>query len=254
MNIYFFNFNKIFLLFLFLWITFINYTNAKETYFDLSEDNIKIETDFDGKEIIIFGILKDGLETIITIKGPLINSKIQKKENIFGFWFNTKQITYNSIPSIFFISSSSAVKDILPISTLIKEGLSFEHLLENKIYNRNFSSDANQKQWKENFIRIKKEKGLFKNFDLKKVKDKLFQTRVFFPSNSMPGIYNVIAYEIKDQVIITKDIKSITIKKFGIGSQIYNFANNHPAAYGFFAIIFAIISGVIAATLFRRAK
>ena len=70
-----------------------------------SENNIKIETDFIGKEVIIFGILNDDHETIMTIKGPEKNALIQKKERILGFWFNTKQITYNQIPSIFFISS-----------------------------------------------------------------------------------------------------------------------------------------------------
>ena len=79
---------------------------SAEAYFDLSENNIKIETDFIGKEIIIFGILEDEQETLITIKGPEKNSKIQKKERILGFWFNTKQITYNNIPSIFFIAAS----------------------------------------------------------------------------------------------------------------------------------------------------
>ena len=69
-----------------------------EAYFDISEDNIKIETNFTGKEVIIFGILNDGQETIMTIKGPQKNAVIQKKERILGFWFNTKQITYNEIP------------------------------------------------------------------------------------------------------------------------------------------------------------
>ena len=78
-----------------------------EAYFDLSENNIKIETDFNGKEVIIFGILNENQETIISIKGPEKNAVIQKKERILGFWFNAKQITYNQTPSIFFIASSS---------------------------------------------------------------------------------------------------------------------------------------------------
>ena len=107
--------------------------NSKNTYFDLSENKIKINTDFNGKEIIIFGILENNKEIILTIKGPLKNSKIQKKERIFGFWFNTKHITYEKIPSTFFIASSSIVENILPVSTIIKEELSFDYLLENKI-------------------------------------------------------------------------------------------------------------------------
>ena len=115
---------------------------------------------------IIFGILNDNEETIITIKGPEKNAVIQKKERILGFWFNTKQITYNKIPSIFFIASSNNIKDILPTSTIIKEELSFDYLLENKLSQRNFISDASLETWKNNFVRIKKSKHLFKEYSV----------------------------------------------------------------------------------------
>ena len=73
--------------------------NAEEVYFDLSEDNIEIKTDFDGKEVIIFGLLQDDHDTLLTIKGPLSKMKIQKKERYFGVWINNKQITYSKIPN-----------------------------------------------------------------------------------------------------------------------------------------------------------
>ena len=226
--------------------------NSKNTYFDLSENNIEINTDFNGKEIIIFGILENNKDTILTIKGPLKNSKIQKKERMFGLWFNTKHITYENIPSTFFIASSTKIENILPLSTLIKEELSFDYILENKISNRNFISNASQNIWKKNFVRLKKYKNLFKEYEINNINNKLFQTRVFFPPNSIPGKYIVSVYQIKNNIITDRDDKMIIIEKSGIGSQIYNFAHKHSAAYGLFTIIFAIISGLLAATLFRR--
>ena len=223
-----------------------------EAYFDLSESEIKIETDFNGKEIIIFGILNEDQDTLITIKGPEKKALIQKKERILGFWFNTKQITYNKIPSIFFIASSTNLENILPMSTIIKEELSFDLLLENKLSKRNFISDISLQVWKDNFVRIKKNKNLFKDYRVEKIENKLFQTRVFFPAESIPGKYKVNVYQIKNNVILNKKEKIITLQKSGIGSQIYDFAHNNAAAYGFFTIIFAILSGFLAATLFRR--
>ena len=58
-------------------------TALAEAYFDISENNIKIETNFIGKEVIIFGILNDDQETIMTIEGSrkkCCHSK--KRENI----------------------------------------------------------------------------------------------------------------------------------------------------------------------------
>ena len=223
-----------------------------EAYFDISENNIKIETNFIGKEVIIFGILNDDQETIMTIKGPEKNAVIQKKERILGFWFNTKKITYNQIPSIFFIASSNEIEDILPTSTIIKEELSFDYLLENKTSQRNFISDISLDTWKSNFVRIKKNKNLFKEYKIENIDNKLFQTRIFFPAKSIPGEYKVNVYQIKNNLILNKKEKVITLKKSGIGNQIYNFAHKNAAAYGLFAIIFAVLSGFLAATLFRR--
>ena len=223
-----------------------------EAYFDIYENNIKIETNFIGKEVIIFGILNDDQETIMTIKGPEKNALIQKKERILGFWFNTKKITYNQIPSIFFIASSNEIEDILPTSTIIKEELSFDYLLENKTSQRNFISDISLDTWKGNFVRIKKNKNLFKEYEIENIDNKLFQTRIFFPAKSIPGEYKVNVYQIKDNLIINNKEKVITLKKSGIGNQIYNFAHKNAAAYGLFAIIFAVLSGFLAATLFRR--
>ena len=223
-----------------------------EAYFDISENNIKIETNFIGKEVIIFGILNDDQETIMTIKGPEKNVLIQKKERILGFWFNTKKITYNQIPSIFFIASSNEIEDILPTSTIIKEELSFDYLLENKTSQRNFISDISLDTWKSNFVRIKKNKNLFKEYEIENIDNKLFQTRIFFPAKAIPGEYKVNVYQIKDNLILNNKEKVITLKKSGIGNQIYNFAHKNAAAYGLFAIIFAVLSGFLAATLFRR--
>lgn len=236
----------------FILLILISNSVLAEAYFDISDDNIKIETNFIGKEVIIFGILNDDQDTILTIKGPEKNAVIQKKERILGFWFNTKQITYNQIPSIFFIASSNNIEDILPASTIIKEELSFNYLLENKTSQRNFISDVSLDTWKDNFVRIKKSKNLFKEYSVENIDNKLFQTRIFFPAKSIPGEYKVNVYQIENNLILNNKEKIITLKKSGIGSQIYNFAHKNAAAYGLFAIIFAVLSGFLAATLFRR--
>ena len=236
----------------FIIVFFFTKAILAEAYFDLSQNNIKIETDFNGKEIIIFGILNDDQETLIAIKGPEKKALIQKKERILGFWFNTMQITYNKVPSIFFIASSENIEDILPMSTIIKEELSFDLLLENKLSKRNFISDVSLEDWKVNFVRIKKNKNLFKQYKVEKIDNKLFQTQVFFPAESIPGEYKVQVYQIKNNIILNKKEKILTLQKSGMGSQIYDFAHKNAAAYGFFTVVFAILSGFLAATLFRR--
>ena len=247
------NMNKIIFINIFFITSFVNfYVYSQETYFDLSQDEIKIETNFDGKEIIIFGLLEDDHDTILAIRGPSKKLKIQKKDRYFGVWFNTKRITYSNVPNIFFLASTNNIKNILPESKLIQENLSFDGILRNKNYNQNFAFENDQDIWIENFIRIKKEKLFYSQFEMKNFENKLFQTSVYFPATTTPGKYTVSVYHVRNKTIISKEDKIINIEKSGIGSDIYKFANDNSVAYGLFAIIFAILSGLIAATLFRR--
>ena len=59
---------------------------------------------------------------------------------------------------------------------------------------------------------------------MKKVKDKLFQTSVFFPTNTIPGIYNVDIYYIRNNTIMSTDQKNIVIKKTLIFLILFNYS------------------------------
>ena len=244
------NMIKIFLFFIIL--IFNSNVHAGEAYFDLSENEIQIQTDFNGKEVIIFGVFEEGEDTIISIEGPKKDTKVMKKERIVGFWFNTKKVIYKSLPSLFFISSSSPIKKILNQETIIKEKLYFDEILVNAITQRDFIEQKNLDIWSKNLIEIKIDNNLFKEYKFNNIENKLFQTRVFFPTNSIPGKYNIQIYQVKNKVIINKKNKIINIKKSGIGEKISKFANSQPATYGLLSVIFAVLSGLFAATIFRR--
>ena len=137
------NYLKKHLSFIIFFILFNNNALSDESYFDLSEKEIQIQTDFNGKEIIIFGILQKNQDSIISIKCPKKDTNVLKKERILGFWFNTKRVIYKNLPSLFFISSSKPVEDILSRESIIKEKLYFNELLVNAITQRDFIDQKN---------------------------------------------------------------------------------------------------------------
>ena len=79
-----------------------------------------------------------------------------------------------------------------------------------------------------------------------------FQTKVFFPSNTLPGLYDVTIYQIKNKIVIGEKNKKITVSRAGIGSTIYEFAHDEPATYGIICIMLAAFAGLAAATAFRK--
>ena len=227
---------------------------GNESYFDLSDKKIEIQTNFNGKEVIIFGLTEPQFDTIIIIKGPKKDAVVNKKERILGFWFNTKRVIYKDLPSIFFIASSSPINEILPKETIFRKALHFKEMAVNLITQRDFNfADQNKfKMWNKNMIQIKKTLNLYKEYNLKIVDNKLFQTKVFFPSNSAPGSYDVDIYQIQNKVIVSEKNKQIIIKKTGIGNKIFQFAHDQPSTYGILCILLATFAGLIGAAVFRR--
>ena len=113
MRIMLFNQRKYILLIVFFYLVLPKTLQAEKAYFDLSDETINIETDFKGKEVIIFGLTDPSYDTALIIKGPNRNYKLAIKERLFGIWIETKKFNYENIPSIFFIASSSQINDIL---------------------------------------------------------------------------------------------------------------------------------------------
>ena len=227
---------------------------ANQAYFDLSDQEIEIQTNFNGKEVIIFGLTEPEFETLLTIRGPEEYKKLQKKERIFGIWVNNNKIIYRNLPSIYFIAASAPVTQILDEENIVKDSLYFEPMIINLMSQRNFnfSKENNEKMWSKNLINIKQKNNFYKEYEIKIVDDKLFQTRVFFPANTIPGNYQINIYQIKDKKIVSKKNKSINIIKSGIGNELFNLAHNNPITYGILCIVFAIFSGFLAAVVFRR--
>ena len=110
--------NKFFLIIIIAIIITNKSTFGSEAYFDLSDKEINIETDFNGKEVIIFGLTDPSYDTILIIKGPKKNIKLSMKERIFGFWLETKKIIYKDMPSILFIASSNLFNSIAVLETI----------------------------------------------------------------------------------------------------------------------------------------
>ena len=107
------------LYFLIIFCFFVpNFSHADKAYFDMSEDTINIQTDFKGKDVIIFGLSDQSYDTVLIIKGPKRNIKLSIKERLFGFWIDTKKFTFENIPSIFFIASTAPINDILDEKTI----------------------------------------------------------------------------------------------------------------------------------------
>ena len=69
--------------------------------------------------------------------------------------------------------------------------------------------ENNLYKWDSNFIRKQKDNEFYKHYSLEIIDEKLFQTRIFFPSNIIPGIYEVNILQVDNKNIINESKKNI---------------------------------------------
>jgi len=93
--------NKTIILMILYFLIFPKILHADKAYFDLSDEIIKIETNFTGKEIIIFGLADPIYDTILVIKGPKKDATLTIKERLFGIWIKTKKFKYKEIVRLY---------------------------------------------------------------------------------------------------------------------------------------------------------
>ena len=246
-KINFFNYK---IIILFCIIIFPNIVYAQKTYFDLSQNEINIDTNFTGQELILFGLTEPKQDIIVVVRGPEEDLTIRNKKRILGFWFNTNSVTFAKIPKVYFICSNYNIEYLLDEKERYDNEIGFNKIKLIPKNEKNLFVDL--KDWNESLIRIQKQKNMYKHFKLESIDEKLFQTRLYFPANIPTGKYDVTTYRIKDKKIISLSNKLILINKTGIGSKIYFFAQENSILYGIATIIFAIIIGAGAAAIFRK--
>ena len=108
---FFFHINLIFLVSILTSNTFAQ----NQIVADLSQENVKISTDFQGAKILLFGAYdgKKGDDIIVIVTGPKGLVTVQKKEKILGVWVNTKKVNYINTPKYLSISSNRKIDDHL---------------------------------------------------------------------------------------------------------------------------------------------
>ena len=231
---------------------------SKSIIADLSKSNITITSGFHGVDLLLFGAVdgKQGDDILVVISGPPTDIAQRKKANRAGIWINVETNVWQGVPSLYTILATSPIHEITNPETLSKLGIGAENM---KLKLFDSSKLAGAALTPKKLIDALKEN--MNNLDLWSkdsggvavTKNALFRAEVHLPANILSGDYNVRVLQFRDGIAISEDNTNLLIGKGGLSARIYNFAHEHSALYGIFAILFAVASGWLAATAFRRA-
>jgi len=232
--------------------------HASRVVADLSESNVSITSGFHGTELLLFGAV-DGQEAddiIVVISGPPTDIAQRRKANVAGIWINVETNIWEDAPSLYQIMATRPLAEITDVATLERFEIGADKLqIQLKAEKPQPGTAAPEAaKFMDSLARNMATTGLWPASvgTVKLTDGALFRADVKLPANVVSGVYDVRILQFRNGVVFSENKTKIYIEKGGLSAMIYNFAHNYSLLYGLFAVAFAVASGWLAATAFRR--
>ena len=168
---------------------------------------------------MLFGAKRGDGDVIVVVRGPLENQTVHLKERKFGIWVNTENLTFNDLPSYYWVASNRPVFDILPADTLTRLQIGLDEITIQPTDNNANSAEAIA--FRAALIRDKVRKKLYSEdvSPLLFLNDMLFRTQINFPANVSVGEFAIETYLVRDQEVITSETTLLHVRKFGLEAR-----------------------------------
>ena len=221
--------------FVLIFILFSKITFASN--FSLDEFDIEINSNFLGKELVLFGNKDKESSIIFIFEGEDKEAKLTTKVKEGYLWINKTQ-SLNNQPSFFaiFTTPKKTLNEIFLLSTLKDK----HPLISNpsvRLYE---------------IRKAMKSKNLFIEEELENLNGNLFLKKFLIPDNISPGNIKVYMYELKNNQIIKMSSKNLIIKKGGISFKLEELLKKESFIYIFILIVISLLLSLLTNLIFRR--
>ena len=205
--------------------------------FSLDEFDIEINSNFLGKEVVLFGNKDKESSIIFIFEGEDKEAKLTTKVKEGYLWIN-KTRSLNNQPSFFaiFTTPKKTLNEIFLLSTLKDK----HPLISNpsvRLYE---------------IRKAMKSKNLFIEEELENLNGNLFLKKFLIPDNISPGNIKVYMYELKNDQIIKMSSKNLIIKKGGISFKLEELLKKESFIYIFILIVISLLLSLLTNLIFRR--
>ena len=221
---------------------------------DSSTSEVKVSSSFIGTDVMVFGTANDKDDIIVVITGPTETVIVRKKHRVSGIWINKEKLEFRGIPGFYAIASTRPLSEITETNKLKKQKIGIQNVITTASLSSEDENIKTFKSFKDALVRGQKTKGLYLDtpLEIDVVSKRLFKTTFHFPNNMATGIYTVKVFAFQKKRLVSTVSKNISVEKIGIGAEVFKFAKEQSALYGFLAILIAVVSGWIASVIFRK--
>ena len=224
---------------------------AEPLVVDLSSHLIAITSSYSGAELVLFGARKEAGDVVVVVRSPGRAEVVRHKTRVGGIWVNSSEATFENVPGFYAVAASQSLSKIAAPAVLASYEIGVNNL---RMEPRAPHQTAEAQGYKDALIRNRRRARLYQDDigEIVFISDTLFRTDIEIPAHAPVGTYWASFYLFRDGVLISRQSRPLTISKVGFERAVFDFARHQPAAYGLIAVLLAVLSGWLAATMFRR--
>jgi uncharacterized protein (TIGR02186 family) len=245
---------RLFILTFLLTITSLSQSQSRPIISGISTNEIKIDSDFTGQKILLFGAKGGVGDVVIVVRGPKKNYIVNKKAKILGVWHNKSRVEFDDVYSYYsFFSTNPEARNSQLFKNLEmgKENIHFKTKPPKKSKKKN-------EQDKIGFSIQLVDKLSVNNLYLENpsevdfLDETLFKVMLDFPKNISRGEYLVEIYLVDDDNLTAFQSIPIYVKQVGFSAKVNDMAHYQSFRYAMLSILLAVVAGFIANVVFNK--
>ncbi len=229
----------------------------------ISDNSIRISSNFTGAELVLFGTVerdaqsiarRQGYDIVVIVRGPQQSITVREKERIAGIWANRNSWAFDDAYGFLAILSNRPLADITSESARDEFGIgltrqSFTASNGNGAFNneqRLTFSEALLRQMQARQLYSQNEEGV------EFLSDALFTARIAVPAYVPVGTFEADIMLFGDGALLAQQTVQLDVHKTGFEQFTYTLATEQPLIYGIVAVILAVLAGWLASVMFKR--
>jgi uncharacterized protein (TIGR02186 family) len=236
---------------------------AERLVSSLSSHVVKITPSFTGAELVLFGIVerdadspqrRNGYDIVATVKGPPETLVVRRKGRVVGIWVNTDSRTFVQVPSYLATLSNRPIEAIVPLDVARRLQLGLRRTLLPQQIGPDTADVVRDDPFRAAFLRLKDARKLYveKKDAVTFLTSILYRATIPIPAGAPTGTYNVELKLFADGAPITSGTEAFDIAKEGFEQFVAESAVDHGLLYGLASAAMAVLTGWLAAVMFRR--
>lgn len=216
-------------------------------------ENVEIGITYGGKTVDITGQVPSGEECMIRVVGKEGPLHLKEKGKVWGvLWMNVASLSYEEVPDLYFVRSSSPLSNLTSPATLDMLMAGYDALKHHA------APDSNTEEYKlfGEMVKLKEHEGLYSIVENTITRTPgengmdTIETTLDFPSKAPVGDYEVELISFKNGEKDRVDTATITLARSPLIKWLSSMAVNKGLLYGIIAVIIALGSGLLTGVLF----